>query len=184
MTTQTQSLAAWLPRFAAKVEVAKSGCWLWTARLNRNGYGMFMDPDSKRSRVAHRYAYEVARGPIPEGLQLDHLCRVRHCVNPDHLEAVTQRENLLRGETLTAKAAAATHCPANHPYAGDNLYINPKGERLCRACHRARVAAARAKNPEKMRAQARAADARYRARKRALAAPYAGAEGWQEGWAL
>lgn len=154
-------------RFTSKMEIcADSGCWLWVARMNRNGYGSYMHPESQRTVVAHRYAYEVVVGPIPEGLQLDHLCRVRNCVNPAHLEPVTQRENLLRGDTLTAKAASATHCPAGHEYAGANLYINPEGHRLCRECHRARVAAARQRDPEKMRAQARAADARYRARKR------------------
>ena len=167
MTAQTLTLADFPERFASKAHVDAAGCWIWDARLNRNGYGSYMHPDSQKMVVAHRYSYEVAVGPIPPGLQLDHLCRVRNCVNPGHLEPVTQRENLLRGETITAKSAGATHCPAGHEYAGGNLYINPKGHRFCRECHRRRVAAARQANPEAMRAQSRAANARYQAKKRA-----------------
>jgi hypothetical protein len=166
--TQTQTLTEFLlARIAAKIEVTDT-CWLWTGALNRNGYGRVHDPEERRDRAAHRVVYEAANGAkIPAGLQLDHLCRVRNCVNPAHLEPVTQRENLLRGDTITAAAAAAEKCPQGHAYEGDNLYISPKGHRFCRECHRAQVAASRQRNPEKMRAQARAADARYRARKRA-----------------
>src|ERR1019366_4519713 len=71
-----------------------TGCWLWTGGLNRGGYGQFMTPPCT---VAHRVAYELFVGPIPEGLQLDHLCRVRSCVNPQHLEPVSQQENIRRG---------------------------------------------------------------------------------------
>ena len=140
-TTLTEFLLA---RIASKIEVTET-CWLWTGSLNRNGYGRVRHPDTQRDVVAHRLVYEAARGPIPTGLQLDHLCRVRRCVNPAHLEPVTQRENLLRGETITAASAAATVCPAGHPYRGDNLYINPKGHRFCRTCHRERMAASRAR---------------------------------------
>lgn len=86
-----------------------SGCWLWKG-ATACGYGYF------RHRPAHRFAYELYRGPIPEGLQLDHLCRVRSCVNPSHLEAVTQGVNLHRGETIAARNAAKTHCPKGHEY--------------------------------------------------------------------
>lgn len=87
---------------------------------------------------AHRVVYEELVGPIPDGLMLDHLCRVRHCVNPEHLEPVTNRENVLRGEGHSAKAARATHCLKGHPYAGENLRILSNGWRRCRACHRER----------------------------------------------
>lgn len=165
MTTET--LTPFPDYFMEKVAVAPDGCWLWQGRQNRNGYGRLYVRGSGGDQMAHRYAYTAAVGLIPEGYQLDHLCRVRHCVNPEHLEPVTQRENLLRGETVTAQSAAAEACPAGHSYSGDNLYVNRKGHRYCRTCHRERVAAARVRDPEKMRAQARAADARYRARKRA-----------------
>jgi hypothetical protein len=156
MTAQTATLTDFLPRFASKVEIdPEGGCWLWIGKLNRNGYGRFMHPD-QRNIVAHRYAYETAVGPIRDGLQLDHLCRVRRCVNPAHLEPVTQRVNLLRGDTLTAKAAAATHCPSGHPYSGNNLYVNPKGHRFCRECHRKHAAATRARKRASFREEWRA----------------------------
>jgi hypothetical protein len=126
-----------LARFWVKVD--KSGadsCWLWTAKINRYGYGDF--GLRKRLVKAHRFAYTVTRGPIPEGLHLDHLCRVRHCVNPEHLEAVTQRENTLRSESLSALRARRTHCPQGHAYDEANTYVTKKRERVCRTCHRDR----------------------------------------------
>lgn len=152
-------------RFWVKVKVNEVDCWLWTAGLNRNGYGRFMDAN-KITRAAHRIAYEALVAPIPEGLQLDHLCRVRHCVNPMHVEPVTQAENLRRGETITAKAVAATYCPQGHPYSGDNLYVSPKGHRSCRQCARDRNARRRVEQPELIRQQNREADRRYRARRK------------------
>ena len=99
---------------------------------------MFKVGHGANTMPAHRYAYEELVGPIPEGLQLDHLCRNRSCVNPDHLEPVTCRENLRRGETLNAANLAKTHCPAGHPYAGENLSITAKGFRECIECGRTR----------------------------------------------
>lgn len=85
-------------RFWPKVYEAPSGCWLWASTLNRKGYGTIRAGGSAPKRfLAHRVAYQLVVGAIPAGLQLDHLCRVRHCVNPAHLEAVTARENLRRG---------------------------------------------------------------------------------------
>ncbi|MFF7837586.1 HNH endonuclease signature motif containing protein [Streptomyces ossamyceticus] len=153
-------------RFWTKVKVDEVGCWLWIAALNRNGYGRFMD-SNKITRAAHRVAYEALIAAIPEGLQLDHLCRVRHCVNPMHTEPVTQTENLRRGETITAKAAAAMRCPKDHPYSGDNLYVNPKGHRSCRQCTRDRNARRRVEQSETIRQQNREANRRYRARMKA-----------------
>lgn len=114
-------------------------CWIWTAgRRGPDGYGGFT-PTRKRTVFAHRYAYELLVGPIPDGLELDHLCRVRPCVNPSHLEPVTHRENVMRGRAVTAINARKTHCPQGHPYSGANLRFNTGGDRVCRACHRKRV---------------------------------------------
>jgi hypothetical protein len=113
-------------------------CWVWTASLTAYGYGQF----GFRKRVvrAHRVAYELSIGPIPQGLELDHLCRVHECVNPSHLEPVTHKTNMSRGFFRLK-----THCPQGHPYDADNTYVL-NGERFCRACRheyktgRARVA--------------------------------------------
>ena len=114
--------------------VSKSdGCWNWLGALDR-GYGRFSLVVDGRSRhlYAHGVSYEMARGPVPEGLQLDHLCRNRACVNPDHLEPVTRRENILRGEAPTAKAARRTECPEGHPYEPSPW----RRERICRICRK------------------------------------------------
>lgn len=110
-------------------------CWIWTASTFVSGYGQ-VKLDGKNRRV-HRVAYELAYGPIPDGLVIDHLCRVKRCCRPDHLEAVTQQENLLRGDTVNAVNAAKTHCVNGHALSGPNVYVNPtSGHRSCRACHR------------------------------------------------
>jgi hypothetical protein len=117
-------------RFWKFVEVTES-CWLWRGSIAR-GYGKFTN-DEHRPVPAHRFGYELMVGPIPAGLQIDHLCRVRNCVNPDHLEVVTQRENIMRGETVPATNAAKTHCPQGHEYTPENTAISRWGRR-CRKC--------------------------------------------------
>ena len=107
-------------------------CWLWTGGKVRRGYGRFYL--NSTATMAHRFAYEAAIGPIPEGLQIDHLCRTTACCNPAHLEAVTQRENILRGNGMGARWAARTHCKNGHSLAGENLLIRPDGSRRCRVC--------------------------------------------------
>jgi hypothetical protein len=91
----------WEDRFYESWTIdAETGCWLWTGQINHAGYGRFAMPRSQpgqRERLAHRMTWEMAVGPVPEGLQLDHLCRRRSCVNPDHLEPVTSAENTRRG---------------------------------------------------------------------------------------
>lgn len=109
-------------------------CWLWLGGKQSEGYGHFHLQG--QNVYAHRYAYEFCVGPIPNGLTIDHLCRVRACVNPDHLEPVTTRENTLRGIGPTAKHARATHCPSGHLYLGENLILY-RGWRSCRECHNA-----------------------------------------------
>jgi len=119
-------------RFFKKVDKT-SACWLWTGARNRNGYGSFLV--NGKSMLAHRFAYTEFVGSLSADLQIDHLCRVRHCVNPAHLEAVTQSENLRRSPLMDHKSHK-THCPHGHPYSGDNLYINSVGYRECRTCRR------------------------------------------------
>ncbi len=113
-------------------------CWPWLGSKTGYGYGSFRTGSSKdgsrRHVMAHRFAYESLRGPIPESLQIDHLCRNRGCQNPAHMEPVTQRENILRGEGLTANEARRTHCPKGHPLSGSNLYRTKLGRR-CRMCN-------------------------------------------------
>lgn len=130
-------------RFWDKVNKdAPSGCWEWTV-ATVYGYGRF--GIAGRAMSAHRVAYELLVGPIPEGLQLDHLCRNPACVNPGHLEPVTGRENVLRGDTFAARQAAITHCPAGHEYDEANTRVDAKRCRHCRACQRERAREIRAK---------------------------------------
>jgi len=117
-------------------------CWVRTAKL-KAGYSYIAD-SSGRQVVAHRFAYELLVGPIPEGLELDHLCRNRACVKvtpddhgPAHLEPVTKRENILRGEGMGARHARQTHCKRGHPFDEANTYWW-NGYRACRTCRRER----------------------------------------------
>jgi HNH endonuclease len=118
-------------------------CWIWIAKKVRAGYGVTgigsRTDGSRRSVYTHRFFYEMLVAKIPEGLQIDHLCRVRACCNPNHLEPVTARENLLRGETLPAMCSKKTHCPLGHPYDEDNTIIKRGKHRNCRTCENRRV---------------------------------------------
>lgn len=133
-----------LNRFWAKVEVDHdTGCWLWQAGRDGKGYGQFAV--GEKNVLAHRFAWQLERGPIPEGLQIDHLCRVRHCVNPDHLEPVTARTNTLRGISISAANATKTECIHGHPFDDANTRIASNGTRHCRTCDRDREREARAR---------------------------------------
>ena len=152
MFTREQVVAA----FWSKVEKTPT-CWLWRGSKNENGYGQvwrgFMEK-KRTMEAAHRLAYRILIGEIPKGLEIDHLCKVRLCVNPEHLEPVTHRENLRRGDTLSGVNSRKTHCKNGHMLSRDNLlgserYRKHKG-RCCKTCHRirqnARYHAAKAKS--------------------------------------
>lgn len=127
-------------RLMAKVTPEpNSGCWLWMGHTMKNGYGVIgvkEDPSKKMAiRLAHRISYELANGAIPDGMQLDHKCRVRCCVNPDHLRAVTQRGNLLCGMGASGVNSRKTHCKHGHELTPQNTYSYPGTEwRKCRTC--------------------------------------------------
>jgi len=140
-----------LARFKLKYVVADepherlgTPCWLWTGAKKNGGYGFIWVPREPGGKVregyqrsAHVLIYEHVNGPVPGGLELDHLCRVRHCVNPAHLEAVTHAENVKRGEAGLHNPAK-THCPNGHAYTAENTLIinDPRGaHRRCKRCH-------------------------------------------------
>lgn len=110
-------------------------CWLWTASLDSHGYGQFRI--ARRTVRTHRWAWISLRGEHAPGLELDHLCRVRECCNPDHLEPVTRQVNNARGASVSAKAKRKTHCVRGHEFTPENTYIGPRGHRACIACRRA-----------------------------------------------
>lgn len=114
------------------------GCWKWIGAMWAKGYGRFTLPGTQRRIGAHVWGYERYVGPVPEGLELDHLCSNRWCVNPSHLEPVTHLENVRRGRACEngAHNAAKTHCPQGHEYTPENTYIRPDRPfgRNCRAC--------------------------------------------------
>lgn len=109
-----------------------SGCWIWISSLDGAGYARFSM--NLKNQKAATFIYEFYKGPVPDGLELDHLCRVRCCVNPDHLEAVTHYENVQRG-AAGKHESSKTHCPQGHEYNEENTY-RQKGRRRCRLCRR------------------------------------------------
>ena len=131
----------YVARFWSKVEKTEK-CWLWRGAYNHDGYGIGkLGPGS---RLAHRISYRLSGGVLQAGHELDHLCRVRHCVNPAHLEPVTHRTNMHRGNGWAGIHARATECPRGHPYDAENTRILRSGGRWCRTCKRNEGRAARA----------------------------------------
>lgn len=125
-----------------------SGCWLWAGSLGSGGYGQVY-LGGRNPLGAHRVVYEFLVGEIPRGLDLDHLCRVRSCVNPAHLEPVSRRVNLRRGIGFAAQRAKQTHCTHGHEFTEKNTILRPNGTRDCRECNRLQAATWRAKQKGK-----------------------------------
>jgi hypothetical protein len=123
------------PAKRLKYKISAGGCWVWLGGKDRLGYGKLVFLGKRWQ--AHRLSYEVARGKIADGLELDHLCRNHSCINPAHLEPVSHRENMLRSATKVAENARKTHCKYGHPLTPDNLYVG-KGSRgrVCATCRR------------------------------------------------
>lgn len=125
---QRRGSGGYFPPLADYID-ASGDCWEWTGAMTRKGYGIAYFDGSQT--MAHRAIWETLVGPIPDGLQIDHLCRNKGCVNPDHLEPVTGAVNLERGINWNRQK---THCPHGHPYSGSNLKWDRRGRRTCRAC--------------------------------------------------
>lgn len=123
-----------LQRFNDGYRVDASGCWLWLGFLNDHGYGQIQDRGV--ASYAHRWSYQTFIGPIADGLQIDHLCRVRSCVNPNHLEPVTPLLNNRRGESPWSVNARKTHCIRGHEFTAANTRVSRQGWRSCRQCER------------------------------------------------
>jgi hypothetical protein len=146
-TVRTQFILGHRPMLADKMFIwqrsrinLETGCVEWTGQAYPNGYGYIRRGREQTARMAHRAAYETFVGPIPEGLTLDHLCRNRICINPDHLEPVTRGENALRGGGLAIAMAnyrARTHCVHGHEFTPENTYVHPVNrKRACKTCQR------------------------------------------------
>lgn len=131
MKYKTNTIETFHTKYIVDVE---SGCWIWQGKLDKDGYGTFCS--NYIHWRAHRYAYVHIKEPINKDLQIDHLCRNRACVNPDHLEPVTCRENLMRGNTYAALASKKTHCKYGHEFTVDNTYIAKNNTRKCKQCDR------------------------------------------------
>jgi HNH endonuclease len=130
MPMVAKSAEHYAEHFWDRVTEDHAGCWVWQGLIAPNGYAKYYAGRDLGKVNAHRYAYEMLVGEIPDGLELDHLCRNRACVNPYHLDPVTHRVNVLRGDTFAARNAAKKHCPLGHP-----LTVEYERGRRCFECH-------------------------------------------------
>lgn len=114
--------------------VKTESCWVWRGKLTKDGYGRYYR--NNEAKYAHRHSYETYKGSIPNGLVIDHLCRNRACVNPNHLEAVTNKTNIARGDMglRGAHNKQKTHCKWGHEFDAANTYLDPRGKRGCKKC--------------------------------------------------
>lgn len=141
-----------------------SGCWIWTGYILPTGYGQ-----ADRNTAMHRYMFEQVVGPIPAGKQLDHICRTRNCVNPEHLEPVDLATNVLRGESPAALKALQTHCDRGHELTPENTYVAPgkkESSRECFTCRKRRTREWAAKQSPEWRAERAEYGRNYRLRKK------------------
>ena len=132
-------------RIAKRIDFSECGldthCWVWQGPVSRDGYGIISY--NSKPNLTHRVSYIVNKGPIPEGLELDHLCRNRRCCNPDHLDPVSHKENVRRGKTgevNSHRQRSKTECKHGHPFDAKNTYYRSRGSRGCRTCNRCQAA--------------------------------------------
>jgi len=116
-------------RWSNRIVEGEYGCWIWTGTDNGNDYPT-SNVGSKQVYV-YKEMYEYLKGPIPYGKEPDHICRIRKCINPAHIEPVTHRENMKRGKTIIARQIQSKTCPNGHPYSG----VNNRGDRICHPCY-------------------------------------------------
>jgi hypothetical protein len=140
-------------KFLSKIKKTENDCWEWQGCTDKDGYGRIqMMVKGRREQLAHRVSYILFKGDIPKyeykGFQIDHLCRNHKCVNPDHLEIVTNKENILRGVSFSAVNVKKTHCIAGHEFTPENTIKRKEGGRNCRTCMYRRRDVWESKNPD------------------------------------
>jgi len=149
-----------IARFWQKVKKTENGCWRWTAYIDSDGYGRFYWQSGRTAGLAHQFSYAFFKAPLDPTLTVDHVCRNRWCVNPDHLRQISGYQNILIGEGASAVNARKTRCKRGHAFSSNNTRIASDGSRVCLICEKERVDKYRTKNPK----AARLAAQRYRDR--------------------